>query len=46
MIYLQESKIDIGIDNDPNSYSQALQSDDSNKWNHAMEEKPKSIDQN
>ena len=46
VVYLQESGIDLGIYNDPDSYTQAMQGNDSGKWFHAMEEELKSMDQN
>ena len=46
VVYIQESGIDLGIYNDPDSYTQAMQGNDSGKWFHAMEEELKSMDQN
>ena len=46
VVYLQESGIDLGIYNDPDSYTQAMQGNDSGKWFHAIEEELKSMDQN
>ena len=46
VVYLQESGIDLGIYNDPDSYTPAMQGNDSGKWFHAMEEELKSMDQN
>ena len=46
VVYLQESGIDLGIYNDPDSYTQFMQGNDSGKWFHAMEEELKSMDQN
>ena len=46
VVYLQESGIDLGIYNDPDSYTQAMQGVDYGKWFHAMEEELKSMDQN
>ena len=46
VVYLQESRIDLGIYNDPDSYTQAMQGNDYGKWFHAMEEELKSMDQN
>jgi len=41
MVYLQESKNDISIDNDPVSFSKAINGDNSDKWLHAMKDKLK-----
>lgn len=46
VVYLQESDFDIGIQNDPVSYSQAINSKDSDKWIDAMNEELKSMDHN
>ena len=46
MVYLQESKFDLGIDNDPVSFSHAIESDNSTKWLDAVKEELKSIDHN
>jgi hypothetical protein len=46
VVYLQESEFDIGICNDPISYSQAIKSNDSDKWIDAMNEELKSMDKN
>ena len=50
MVYLEESEIDLEIDNytiyDPASLSKAMESVDSAKWFNAMEDKLKSMDQN
>ena len=46
MIYLQESNYDCDIDNDPVSFSQAINNDKSDKWINAMREELKSITQN
>jgi len=45
-VYLQESDFDIVINKDLVSFSQAIKSDDSNKWIDAMNEEMKSMDQN
>ncbi|RVW93405.1 Retrovirus-related Pol polyprotein from transposon TNT 1-94 [Vitis vinifera] len=44
--YLQESDFDIGIREDPVSFSQAMESDDSSKWMEAMNEELKSMAHN
>ena len=36
MVFLQESDYDYGIDNDPVSFSQVINSDKSDKWIDAM----------
>ena len=46
MVYLQESKIDLGMNNDPVSFSQAIESIDSSKWIDAIEDELKSMDKN
>lgn len=46
VVYLQESEFDLGIDNDPVSFSQAMESDNSTKWLDAMKEELKSMDSN
>ena len=46
MVYLQELKFDLGIDNDPVSFSHAIESDSSIKWLDTMEEELKSMDHN
>ena len=46
MVYLQESDFDIGINKDPVSFSQAMNSDDSSKWVNAINEELKSMEQN
>ena len=46
VVYLQESELDIGIDNDPVSFSQAIECNDSIKWVNAMKDELKSMDQN
>ncbi|XP_042029860.1 uncharacterized mitochondrial protein AtMg00820-like [Salvia splendens] len=45
-VYLQESECDIGIHNDPVSYSLAVKNYNSNKWVDAMIEELKSMDYN
>ena len=46
MVYLQESELDLGIGDDPVSFSQAMESNDSAKWLDAMKEELKSMDHN
>ena len=46
VLYLQESDYDIGIKRDPLSFSQAIESNDSEKWYDAMKEELKSMVQN
>ena len=46
MVYLQESDYDIGMDNDPVSYQQAIESNDSSNWIAAMKEEMKSMEHN
>ena len=46
IVHLQESDFDVGLGNDPVSYSPAISSDESNKWIDAMKEELKSMDQN
>ena len=46
VIYLQESDFDLGIDKDPVSFSQAIESPESIKWIDAMKEELKSMEQN
>ena len=46
VVYLQESNYDIGIKRDPLSFSQAIESNDSEKWYDAMKEELKSMVQN
>ncbi|RYE20332.1 MAG: transposase, partial [Sphingobacteriaceae bacterium] len=46
VVYLQESEYDLGIDNDPVSFSQAIESENSIKWLDAMKEELKSMDHN
>ena len=38
VIYLQESDFDIGLSKDPISFSQALESVDSTKWENVMKD--------
>ena len=46
LVYLQESDFDYGIDENPVSFSQAINSDKSDKWINAMKEELKSIAEN
>jgi len=46
MVYLQESKTDLSIDNDPVSFSEAMNDDNSDKWLDAMKDELKSMAQN
>ena len=43
MVYLQESKFDLGIDEDPISFSQAMRSVNSTKWLDVMKEQLKEV---
>ncbi|GJZ97000.1 retrovirus-related pol polyprotein from transposon TNT 1-94 [Tanacetum coccineum] len=46
IVYLQETDFDIGIDNDPVSFSQAIKGDKSKIWIDAIKEELKSMAQN
>ena len=46
MVYLQESEFDLGIKDDPVSFSQAVESVNSTKWIDAMKDELKSMEQN
>ena len=46
MVYLQESKTDLSIDNDPVSFSEAMNDDNSDKWLDAIKDELKSMAQN
>ena len=46
MVYLQESEFDIGIDEDPISFSQDIESINSTKWVDVMRDGLKSMDHN
>ena len=46
MVYLQKSKFDLGIDKNPDSFSQAMKSANSNKWIDATKEELKLMDHN
>ena len=41
MVYLQESENDLSIDNDPFSFSDAINDDNSDKWLDAMKDELK-----
>ena len=43
MVYLQESKNDLSIDNYPISFSEAINGDNSDKWLDAMKDELKSM---
>ncbi|KAL0451330.1 UNVERIFIED_CONTAM: Copia protein [Sesamum latifolium] len=46
IVYLQESDFDIGPENDPTSFSQAMSRENSNFWHGAMKEEIASMDKN
>ena len=46
VVYLQESEFDLGIKDDPVSFSQAVESVNSTKWIDAMKDELKSMEQN
>jgi len=46
VVYLQESENDLSIDDDPVSFSEAMNSDNSDKWLDAMKDELKSMAQN
>ena len=46
VVYLQESENNLSIDNDPVSFSEAMNSDNSDKWLDAMKDELKSMAQN
>ena len=46
LVYFQELDFDCGIDEDPVSFSQAINSDKSDKWINAMKEELKSMAEN
>jgi len=43
VVYLQESENDLGIDNDPVSFSDAINDDNSDKWLDAIKDELKSM---
>ncbi|WVZ13110.1 hypothetical protein V8G54_017640 [Vigna mungo] len=46
VVYLQESENDLSIDNDPVSFSEAINGDNSDKWLNVMKDELKSMVQN
>ena len=46
LVYPHELEIDLGIDDDPFSFSQAIESNNSNKWINAIKYELKSMEQN
>ena len=46
VVYLQESKNDLSIDNDPISFSQAINGDNYDKWLDAMKDELNSVAHN
>jgi len=46
MVYLQESDLDVGIKNDPISFLQAIECNESDKWIDAIKDELKSMEQN
>ena len=46
VVYLQESEIDLGMNNDLVSFSEAIESFDSSNWINAMEDELKFMDKN
>jgi len=46
VVYLQESENDLSIDNDPISFSEAINDDNSDKWLDSMKDELKSMTQN
>ena len=46
MVYLQELEKDLDIDNEPVSFSEANNGDNSNKWLDAMKDELKSLAHN
>jgi len=46
VVYLQESENDLSIDNDTDSFSEAMNSDNSDKWLDALKDELKSMAQN
>ena len=46
LVYLHGSEIDLGIDNDPVSFSQAIESNNSDRWMNGMKDELKSRKQN
>ena len=46
MVYLQDSKNDLSIDNDPISFSKVINGDNFDKWLYAMKDELKSMAHN
>ena len=46
VVYLQECDYNVGAENDPESFSQAMSSKDSNLWHNAMKEEMDSMASN
>jgi len=46
VVYLQESENDLSVDNDPVSFSEAINGDNFDKWLDAMKDELKSVAQN
>jgi len=46
VVYLQESKNDLGIDNNLDSFLKAINGDNYDKWLNAIKDEPKSMTQN
>ncbi|KAK1581876.1 hypothetical protein Q3G72_009867 [Acer saccharum] len=46
IVYLQEHDFDLGVDDDPRNYGQAVQSSQSSKWMDAMVDELRSMDAN
>ena len=46
VVYLQESELDLRIENDPVTFSQAINSDNADKWLNAMKDELQSMKQN
>ena len=45
-VYLNECDYDVGLENDPTSYDQAISSENSTLWLYAMEDELKSMNDN
>ena len=46
VVYLQESDYNVGAENDPETFSQAMSSEDLNLWHNAMKEEMDSMASN
>ena len=46
LVYLHESKLDLANDNDPVSFSQVIESNNSNRWINAIKDELKSMKKN